>query len=550
MSEQTTAGARRFGCPSCGGGLRYEIRAQALKCDMCERIWKLSDLPDDETDAGSGSVEVTAYQCPQCGAMLASGTTELTSFCSFCGSDVVLTQRVAQMRRPDLILPFRITREGCESAYRNFLREHRFAPSNLKKQETVGHFRPVYIPFWAYDVTMNGRRHYIIRQIKSDVEETRRVEVELDYEHRGILFDASAAFEDETAARLAHSVRDAVPFHAGYLSGMYAQMADVGSEVYENEARASASLSCAKHVMQKLSCTEIRFPETLSDQDAEEAQVSAKLVLLPVWLLAKKSGSRVLYTAVNGTNGNVVCDPPLSWVKVGALTLAIIAALFFLLYIAGTLALHHLMVATAAVMLATLRLMVPVYRDRLFRERREGEPDFSKPSRHVGEMQSRLRESLGMNARGMVPRKDGGKVAKGVFSVLGLILSILIRAGLRAFIAIFALAVTWLASQAYVLSLVLVAAYWVLSAVRFGRMIARLPGRAEESAFLSAVGVVHLLAAVMIALAIIQPARDLIYYIIIVASLAATACIQVLMIARQNRFATRPVPFYEGEGEP
>ena len=547
MDEPITASAKRYSCPSCGGGLRYIPGRQIVQCQMCSNEFYVFQFSNQDDEPLDDEIDVESFTCPQCGATLVSGSTEATSFCAFCGSDVVLTRRMTRMRCPDLIVPFTLSREACEDAYRTHLRKYHFAPSSLRRQETISRFQAVYIPFWAYDVEMNGQKRYIIRQIKGDVEETREMEVELDYKHNGILFDASSAFEDETAARLSHSLKKAVSFHPLYLSGMYAQMADVGPEVYENEARASASISCAKHVMSKLRCNEVRFPDQKQGGDLAEAKVSAKLVLLPVWLLAKKSGGRVLYTAVNGEDGHVVCDPPLSPVKVGALTAVIAALLFFILYLMGSIALHHMMLATAAVMLTTLRLMTPVYRERLFRERREAEPDFSKESPYFGEMQSRLRESLGVNLKGLVPRKN--KVVKeGVKKAITITLYFILRIGLRFLIGMFGLFIYWLGTATYELAIVLVSAYWILSIIRSCRMLVRFPAREQERVFLSGVMLIHLLAVVMVALAIIQPARDLIYYLVVVAGLGFTVGIQLLMIGRQNRFATRPVPFF-GEEE-
>ncbi len=538
---KASAGEQRFGCPSCGGGLRYSIEKSCLICDMCGGKYSPALFREEQDQEQESSMEVTAFQCPQCGAMLAAGSTEVVSFCTFCGSDVVLTRRTAQMRRPDLIVPFKVSREECEALYRSHLSKYRFAPSGLRNQETLGHFRPVYVPFWAYDVEISGEHRFIVLKVQGDVEETRQVDVDLIFRQKDILYDASEAFEDETAARLAHDLKGAVPFNHAYLSGMYAQMPDVEADVYEGEARAGALCNCAKQVMNKLHCRELRY----ADQGQGEIRVTSRLVFLPVWLLAKKSGSRVLYTAVSGTSGKVVCDPPLSRVKVGLLTAGITAALFALLCLTRTIALHHLMLVTAAVMLVSVRLMAAVYRNRLFHERREGEPDFSKPQAYAGEMQARLRESLGMNADGQQIKKVKERTLGCVgYILLRLVLSI----GLRGVAILIPLLIGWLTSGgAGDLALILVVILWVMSAIRCGLMVARLPSRAAEVTFILSIALVHLLAAGMVTLSIIQPVRDPVYYGFMILTLLATAGIQAMLIARQNRFATRPIPFYEEE---
>ena len=89
-SISSTASGRYFTCPDCGGGLTYDILSGEMKCDACGRRRRVSDLPREKA---GGTMAVTAFRCPQCGAELLSADTEATAFCSFCGSDVVLQDR-------------------------------------------------------------------------------------------------------------------------------------------------------------------------------------------------------------------------------------------------------------------------------------------------------------------------------------------------------------------------------------------------------------------------------------------------------------------------
>ena len=152
MAESGSA-SRRFGCPSCGGGLRYDIYSRKMKCDRCGSLTDLEKLPPEKAEE---TMQVTEYHCPQCGAAVYSTDTEITSFCSFCGSDVVLTGKMGRTRRPAYIVPFRVTREDCEAAYRQHLKKYLLAPKALKTAETLSHFRPVYVPFWSYQVDAEG----------------------------------------------------------------------------------------------------------------------------------------------------------------------------------------------------------------------------------------------------------------------------------------------------------------------------------------------------------------------------------------------------------
>ena len=224
-----TPSGRRFTCPDCGSGLTFDIASGDMKCDACGKRHSVGGLPRE----GTGStMAVTAFTCPQCGAELLSADTEATAFCSFCGCDVVLTGKLTDARRPDRIVPFKIDRDRVEKIYRDYLKAYPLAPSDITKEETVSRFRPVYIPFWDYHVrsggqvtALEGYKTYVRGDYRYD--EQYVLDVTADIDQRGILYDASTAFEDETAARLNHDIRDARPFHPAYLSGAYAQVSDV-----------------------------------------------------------------------------------------------------------------------------------------------------------------------------------------------------------------------------------------------------------------------------------------------------------------------------------
>ena len=82
MSEfGASATGSRFGCPRCGGGLKYDIASGKLACDRCGEQTDLSAVAD-RAPQDDGTMEVTEFHCPQCGAMVYSTDTSVTGFCS------------------------------------------------------------------------------------------------------------------------------------------------------------------------------------------------------------------------------------------------------------------------------------------------------------------------------------------------------------------------------------------------------------------------------------------------------------------------------------
>lgn len=327
---------RRFSCQSCGGGLRYDIASGEMKCAQCGNLTPVSDLPaEEETE----EIEVTEYHCPQCGAVLYSAEAEMSSYCSFCGTDVVLTGNMAKTQRPAKIVPFQITREQCEKAYRAHLRSHPLAPNELKTGKTISHFRPIYVPYWSYTfdvqgpVKIRGKTSHFKKEDKREyfIEETYNLDRNVEIHEEGIFFDASSAFEDKTAKWLQKKVHTTVPFHPAYLSGFYAHGPDEDPKTHYREITEDAAQSVLIRTWQ----TERMEAADLmtyfgSDTGLPRPQFHEELVLLPVWMLVHRQGRRIVSAAVNGQNGDMLCDMPIGIGKTAGILLGISAGLFAL----------------------------------------------------------------------------------------------------------------------------------------------------------------------------------------------------------------------------
>ncbi|MBQ9211775.1 MAG: hypothetical protein IJ153_08760 [Clostridia bacterium] len=537
---ESSAATRRYGCPACGGGLQYDIDSGKMKCDRCDTLTSLAELPREEP---GDMLEVNEFHCPQCGAAVYSTDTEVTSFCSFCGSDVVLTGKLGQTRRPAYIVPFQVTREKCEQAYRDHLKGYLLAPSALKKAETVSHFRPVYIPFWSYRVEaqgvarLEGKKSYTRGDYRYD--ETYDLTMDAVISQKGILYDASTAFEDETAALLQHTMQQAEPFHPAYLSGFYAQGADVPGETYHQEAAASAVRLFMDQVKEETGMDSVEMKGNIEENfGLPDARYQEQLVMMPVWLLAHRQGDRVVYTAINGRSGEVVCDVPVSNGKVAGVTLALAAGLFFLLHQFVTLK-PELLMALCAVVSLIIQYQFSGAQKLLFNRRtRAYEPDFALGQRaFVGPAQALLRKGKeGISTRGT------GESALEKLKGLGLILlAVLGYAGIQA-LSILGSAFGTAGGRRMI---VLLALLGVL--VTMGVHLARRAGKESRGPLWPrALSLLACLAGLVSVLS--GQAEDLIYYGC-AAAMLISAGIELVMINRaHNEYASRPTPFF-GEKE-
>lgn len=385
-------------CPGCGGNLKFDIESQKMHCAYCDSFINPEDVIEKEKDAElaksyqdtsedvnvlqesneQGLMEVTVYTCPQCGAELMSADTEATSFCSYCGAANILTERVSKTQKPDEIIPFKITKEECKKRYVNKLNKTLFAPKELTNPEHIESFRGIYMPYWSYDVTQKGRSNF------EGTTETRDgdyrvihhydLSIDMNNTYEGISHDASSSFDDNISESLApYNTKDQVPFRTAYLSGFYADTADVDTEEYAQEAKAMAANDALENV-RKIEKFKKYSIASISDRAKliEKTNTSVPRVkrnMFPVWFLSYRSeDNRVAYAAINGQTGKVTADIPIDKKKYLISTAVVAVMLWIFLNFVNTPSLAGILKAgivgaTASLIMSTFVVLNVVDRD-------------------------------------------------------------------------------------------------------------------------------------------------------------------------------------------
>ena len=101
-----------YSCPGCGSQMLFDIEGQQLKCGRCDRTMSIEEADEKEARQAGSSFAVDVLTCPTCGAEIRAVNTAAASFCSYCGSSVMLEkQEGAEFVPPETVFPFRITRE-------------------------------------------------------------------------------------------------------------------------------------------------------------------------------------------------------------------------------------------------------------------------------------------------------------------------------------------------------------------------------------------------------------------------------------------------------
>lgn len=316
-------------CPNCGGNLKFNISAQQLSCENCETLMNPYAFDDKNSDAEmQQEYDVSIFTCPQCGGEILSTDTSAAEFCSFCGASTILYHRISREKRPRYIIPFQKTKDDCKQAYSALMKRAFFAPDALKSPDYIDGFRGIYMPYWVFHLSQNhpfslrgARTHRRGDYVYTD---HFSLHGELDASYKGLSYDASSSFDDTISQKLApYDVKSMKDFTPGFLSGFYADTADVPSSQYQKEAEYTAYDTSIKRMYGSFAGIQI---ETLPSQDLVHTKTeSVDSSMFPVWFMSYRNGDRVAYTTINGQTGRIVMDLPIDPKKylIGSLLLAV-----------------------------------------------------------------------------------------------------------------------------------------------------------------------------------------------------------------------------------
>lgn len=316
-------------CPNCGADIEFKAKDQHVHCPYCGSDFDPKELEVESKKAKEvETFEGKAYSCTQCGATLMTFDETAITFCSYCGSQSMIEEKMMKQNNPDFIIPFKVDQKTCEENYRKKVKSSLFVPNYMKEDMTVKKFRGIYMPYGVYKCSFHGdsvnkgskQSHrsgdYIIY---NDYKLTAHVDADYD----GISFDLLSKFYDEYSESIPFNFKQAEPFNVNYLHGFYADSKDVEAEKYNPDAELIAMNDSTRFMRKDHTFARHGCSKPICNMSVSESKVG----MFPVYFLSvrDKSGEHVHYAVVNGQTGKVSADLPIDFTKyiIGSLILAI-----------------------------------------------------------------------------------------------------------------------------------------------------------------------------------------------------------------------------------
>ena len=312
---------------------KAEAKAEANRqkmADMEARGWDTSGLTSDWGVEADG---MKAYNCPSCGAELLCDASTAATSCPYCGNPTVVPGQFAGMLKPDLVIPFKLSREDAIRELKKHYRGKAFLPKTFSSENQLQKIQGVYVPFWLFSGEAEGSSHFECTRSRSyrsgeyRVTETEHYDVyragTMPFEK--VPVDASSKMPDDHMDSIEpYDYSDLKPFSTAYLPGFLADKYDVSVD----ESRERADTRCMGSLQTALRDS-VKGYETCFPRGKNASIKAGKVhyAMLPVWVLNTKWQDKDFLFAMNGQTGKLVGDLPVDRGRFWALFAAIAAPL-------------------------------------------------------------------------------------------------------------------------------------------------------------------------------------------------------------------------------
>ncbi len=159
-----------YQCPNCGAPLQWTAgegsEQGAVACEYClgkftvEEVIRYNedleakireeaaDSPPGEKLQGFSKEEgdlLRSYICDNCGAEVVSDSKTSATFCYYCHSPVILTDRISGKFRPEYIIPFQVSREEAVKRFLSWAKSKKFVPKDFYSDSQLEKMTGIYL---------------------------------------------------------------------------------------------------------------------------------------------------------------------------------------------------------------------------------------------------------------------------------------------------------------------------------------------------------------------------------------------------------------------
>lgn len=326
-------------CRKCSGVLKYIPGNNFIKCQYCNDI---SEIPKnksavaernyfdftEEKEKTEFNCEIAIIQCKNCGGQTHFSPSEKTTSCLYCGGNITAEkEKWSQFIKPDLILPFSISKDQAETNVKKWISKRQlYSPTNLLKKTTLNkELIAVYLPYWIF--TAKNKTEFSKGNYSDSKAKT--IFNKFPIKATGILT------KEISQSNMKWDFENSIDFNEMYLSGTNVENYTVSLlHIYYKIRQQVNKMTSDKEWRNQNKKLKLNYKknETID-------YLRFNYVLAPIWISTYNYKGKTFKYIVNGRNGSVYGERPKSKIQkildyaLLLLTLIIILIVSFLLII-------------------------------------------------------------------------------------------------------------------------------------------------------------------------------------------------------------------------
>lgn len=342
-----------YKCPGCGGELVWNAEDALFYCSWCGSDYTESETacflpPSPEADSAEKAAEGEAsswetdyYVCSSCGAEIICGPNTAASFCCYCHNPVALKGRLEGVYRPDMIIPFQLSRRQAAAIFRAQCIKKHFLPGDFLKDSTLEKMTGLYVPFWLCDCDTDA---YMIAEALEIVHQkdgedsglnTRlyNIDMAVKMKYMGVPADSAVRISDELMDAIEpYDYRFFREFEKMFLSGFYCDKYDIDKRQVFPRVKKRVEEGAEEMLL-----SEFRQYDSVKIKRKKVRIFNNRwrYVLLPVWLMTYTHHGKRYSFAMNGQTGKFAGEFPVSWLKAALCSIVAAAAAGIICYLSA-----------------------------------------------------------------------------------------------------------------------------------------------------------------------------------------------------------------------
>ena len=348
-----TTTVSQFKCPNCGASIPFDSQSQKLKCQHCGNEFDVDNLKAYEAESGilgddfswkQDQEEIKdsdkiIYVCPSCGGEVVGDDSMAACSCPYCGNSVIIAKQFEGVLKPDLVIPFKYSKQQAVEALKNFFSGKILLPKNFFNDTVIEKMNGIYMPYWLFDCDSScSARYRATRMVsyRSGDYQITHTDHYLVYRDGNMSFsnipvDASLKLSPELLESLEpFDFKDGVDFNTAYLSGYFADKYEEGKDSTIKRANERIKQTTAELMMSTVVGYITVIPESSNIRINEG---SIRYALLPIYVIHATHNGKKYTFAMNGQTGKMSGDLPTDNKKFALITIGLFVIVFIIVYL-------------------------------------------------------------------------------------------------------------------------------------------------------------------------------------------------------------------------